>query len=424
MRQSAGRRRSARAALPKIPRISFSEIAKQVRGLPVPVLAGCGVALLLALVLTHHMLRFGITLNGEKMTVWRGTSIEKLLDKGVVDPKPGNLLAVDGTLLEEGAGHRCTATIDGTDAELSAKIHRGAEVSITDGGDATEEYTSKEEVIPHGTSDASREFDAYWGGSIHLLSDGKDGKLEKRTGKVSGVTVEEVLEPAEDAGYSIYSAHPEEKVVALTFDDGPWDTTTDQILDILKENNAKATFFTIGSQIAGHEDQVRRAHEQGCQVCTHSWDHAEGSGQGVNLTYMSADEQVNEITKGYAAIAEVLGEEPSHVTRCPGGNFYGEMVNTLWPYIDAEIGWDVDTEDWSLPGADHIAEMILSVQSGNVVLMHDGGGDRSQTVEALRTALPQLVEEGYKFVTIDELLAYGRGNTSTMVGADGVVSVS
>lgn len=405
-------------------RVPLSVRLKQLRELPVPVLAGCGVALLLVLVLAHHALRFGITLNGERATVWRGTSIEKLLDKGLVDPKPGNLLAVDGTLLEEGAGYRCTALIDGTDAELTAKIHRGAEVTITDGGDATEEYTSKEEVIPHGTSDASREFDAYWGGSIHLLSDGKDGKLEKRTGKISGVTVEEVIEPAEDAGYSIYTAHPDEKVVALTFDDGPWDSTTDQILDILQENNAKATFFTIGSQIAGHEEQIRRENELGCQVCTHSWDHAEGSGQGVNLTFMSAEEQVNEITKGYAAIADVLGEEPSHVTRCPGGNFYGEMVDTLWPYIDAEIGWDVDTEDWSLPGSDYISEMILSVQPGQVILMHDGGGDRTQTVEALRTALPQLVEQGYKFITIDELLAYGKGNTSATTGADGVVSVS
>ena len=83
--------------------------------------------------------------------------------------------------------------------------------------------------------------------------------------------------------------------------------------------------------------------------------------------------------------------------------------------MDAEIGWDVDTEDWRLPGADAIASRILSVQPGQVILMHDGGGDRSQTVEGLRIALPQLVEQGYSFVTVDELIAYG--------APDGVIDV-
>jgi peptidoglycan/xylan/chitin deacetylase (PgdA/CDA1 family) len=122
---------------------------------------------------------------------------------------------------------------------------------------------------------------------------------------------------------------------------------------------------------------------------------------------MSTEEQIQEIQKGYQAIADVLGEEPSHVIRAPGGNFYGDIVKTLWPYVDVEVGWDIDTEDWKRPGAEAIAQAILSVQPGQVILMHDGGGDRSQTVEALGTALPQLVEQGYSFVTINELLQYG-----------------
>ena len=74
--------------------------------------------------------------------------------------------------------------------------------------------------------------------------------------------------------------------------------------------------------------------------------------------------------------------------------------------MPGEIGWNVDTEDWRRPGAEAIAQRLLSVKPGDVVLMHDGGGDRSQTIEALKIALPQLVEEGYKFVTIDQLIAY------------------
>ncbi len=392
--------------------------------LPMPVIAGACALLLVLVLLVHHSLRLGILVNGEKATIWRGTSIEKLLDKKVVEPTPGNLVAVDGSLITEGEGERCTATIDGTAvSDLKTKIHRGADVQISDGGNITEDFTTAKETIKHGTVDDSREFEAYWFGSIHLLSDGHDGTLAKRTGKISGITVSEVEDPAVDAGYTIYTAKPDDKVIALTFDDGPWPETTDQILDILEENGAKATFFTIGEQIPEYPDPVRRANQLGCQVCTHTWDHAAGSGGGTSIAVMTSQEQIDEVQKGYQAIADVLGVEPAHIMRAPGGNFYGSVIDTLWPYVDAEIGWDVDTEDWRMPGSDAIAEMIESAQSGQVVLMHDGGGDRTQTVEALRMALPKLKEQGYQFVTISELLEYGRPNTSAST-EDGVISVS
>ena len=225
---------------------------------------------------------------------------------------------------------------------------------------------------------------------------------------MSGITVTEQTKDPVDSGYRIYNANVgEDKVVALTFDDGPWPETTAQILDVLEANGAKATFFTIGEQISYNTDLVQREHSIGCQVCTHTWDHASGSGQGVNITYMSADEQINEVQRGYEAIKEALGEEPSHVLRAPGGNYYGDAIANLEPYVDAEIGWNVDTEDWQRPGADVIYERIMSVQPGQVVLMHDGGGDRTQTVEAVSRAVPELIAQGYRLVTIDELLSYG-----------------
>ena len=179
------------------------------------------------------------------------------------------------------------------------------------------------------------------------------------------------------------------------------------MLNVLEQNNAKATFFTIGSQIASTPAPLKRAKEMGCQVCTHTWDHAAGSGEGVSINKMGADEQVQEVQKGYAAIKDVLGEEPAHILRAPGGNFFGDSISILWDYVDAEIGWDVDTEDWKRPGTEAIYNMIMSAKPGQVVLMHDGGGDRSQTVEALKQALPKLAEQGYKFITVDELLSYG-----------------
>lgn len=92
--------------------------------------------------------------------------------------------------------------------------------------------------------------------------------------------------------------------------------------------------------------------------------------------------------------------------RTPGGNFNESTALNLKPLVSAEIGWNIDTEDWRRPGAEAIAEKIKQAKNGSIILMHDGGGDRSQTVEALRIALPYLKEQGFRFVTIDELLAY------------------
>ena len=106
------------------------------------------------------------------------------------------------------------------------------------------------------------------------------------------------------------------------------------------------------------------------------------------------------------AITDVLGGEASRVVRMPGGNLSEEMVLNLQPYIDYEIGWNIDTQDWTLPGAEAIYQEMISVDPGDIVLCHDGGGDRSQTVEALRRAIPYLKSKGFTFLTMDEMLEY------------------
>ncbi len=359
--------------------------------------------------------RFDVTVNGEKVTVGGGSTIQTLLDKKVVNPTPGDLLDVEGSLLEEGKGEVCAATINGNQASTDTKLEANCVVEIGDGNDLTEDADVSEKPIEHKSNEGDRSFEAYWYGSIHLLSDGEDGVETVKTGKISGKSVSEVTKEPIDTGYRIYTAQPEDKVIALTFDDGPWPDTTNDILDVLEKYDAKATFFTIGDQIAANKDAVKRAHEMGCQICTHTWDHAAGSGGGTSLAKMSATEQVQEIKKGYQGIADVLGEEPKHVLRAPGGNFFGDVIKNVWDVVDAEIGWDVDTEDWRRPGTESILNMILSVKSGQVVLMHDGGGDRAQTVEALKQAMPTLVEKGFKFITIDELLAYGLPSSKSSI---------
>ena len=92
--------------------------------------------------------------------------------------------------------------------------------------------------------------------------------------------------------------------------------------------------------------------------------------------------------------------------RAPGGNFPTEVWSNVEDLVVADIGWDVDTTDWKRPEASRIAAELMRVTPGDIVLMHDGGGNRKNTIEGLRIALPKLVQDGWKFVTIDELMKY------------------
>ncbi len=345
--------------------------------------------------------QFEVSVNGMTRTLERGTTIDDIIAEGIVSPVAGDLIAVDNSVITEGAGDRFSAMLNDVETnDGTTRLHKDDVIQVSDGKDIMEEYSVEEVTVEPGQA-----VDGI--GSIHHYVKGVQGKTEVRTGATSGLTVETIITPVSDAMYKSYNADVgADKAIALTFDDGPWPETTDQVLDILKEHGAKATFFTIGQQIDDYPEATKRIVDEGHQLCTHTWDHADGSGQGVNLTYMTAEEQVAEITKGYDAIKAITGQEASRVIRAPGGNYSGDIIWTLEPYVDAEIGWNVDTQDWARPGADAIAAAILSAEPGDVILMHDGGGDRSQTVAALRIALPQLVERGYKFVTMDELIAY------------------
>lgn len=354
-----------------------------------------------------------VTLNGDQVTISGAErSVGGLLDNNVVSVTPGNYVAVDGSTIRQGEGTRCTAKVNGNDTDdMGMHLNGGDKIEISNGTDITEPYTDSEpQTLPHKT-------ELKGVGAVHLYSNNaQDGEQVTRTGKESGITATVTTKEPIDNIVQYYNVNSNgDKVIALTFDDGPWDKQTDEILDILEQNDAKATFFTVGQCISGHEKELQRAASVGCEIGTHTWDHAEGSGQGVSLIKMSTDERKQEVQKGLEAIKNATGQEASTIFRCPGGNFDTSVATDLEGIVTAEIGWNVDTTDWKKPGADVIAQRIQSAGPGNIILMHDGGGDRSQTIEGLRQALPKLKEQGYSFITVQELLEkypYQEGQTN------------
>lgn len=345
-----------------------------------------------------------VTVDGSQQDIRGSKDLNALLASGI-SSQPGDLLAVDGSLITEGGGYPITAIVDGEMiTDYSKKLDDGANIKLSRGADIvepsrTEERTTDPEPEEKGT------------GPVHRVSqEGSQGRERVIVGEISGTTiVDKVLEEGSPRTYAKqYVDTGGKKVIALTFDDGPLPEYTNQILDILRDNEAKGTFFTLGTRIdeEGGADCIKRAASEGHQLCTHTFDHAAGSGQGVNLSYMSPEEQREEIQKGQEAISNVTGQEASKVFRSPGGNFPLEVWRNVEDLVSSEIGWNIDTTDWKKPGAAAIEEALLSASPGDIILMHDGGGDRQQTVDALRSALPQLKEDDFSFVTIDELLQY------------------
>lgn len=184
------------------------------------------------------------------------------------------------------------------------------------------------------------------------------------------------------------------KVVALTFDDGPA-PLTGPILDVLRRERAPATFFLIGQQVAGGSALVKRMLAEGHMVAGHSWNHANLSSGGLLAS--------GQISSTATAIQRATGFRPC-LFRAPYGAVSGALIGTARGLGETTIQWDVDTNDWQLPGAGTIAARALRATSGSIVLMHDGGGPRAQTLAALPGIIRGLRARGYGFVTVTELL--------------------
>jgi peptidoglycan/xylan/chitin deacetylase (PgdA/CDA1 family) len=182
----------------------------------------------------------------------------------------------------------------------------------------------------------------------------------------------------------------ERKIVALTFDDGPSEYTPG-FLSVLHQKRVHGTFFEIGQEMAGRESTMRQILREGNEIGNHTMHHTE--------------------YPGYANIAPVtsLIEAATHFRPClfrpPGGAVNSSVIAAAGTDGLRTITWDVDPADWSTPGSAAVYSRIVgATQPGSIILMHDGGGDRSGTLAALPSIIDTLRARGYRFDTVTELL--------------------
>ncbi|SFJ70211.1 Peptidoglycan/xylan/chitin deacetylase, PgdA/CDA1 family [Paenibacillus sp. UNC496MF] len=189
------------------------------------------------------------------------------------------------------------------------------------------------------------------------------------------------------------------KAVAITFDDGPNALYTRQTADLFNAAGGKATFFMLGEKIGEMPDFVRRIHEEGHEIGNHSYSHP-------FLTKISGDEVRAELERTDKRIEQATGSRPA-VFRAPYLDANEETAAIADRFGYRSIGAvNLDTRDWETPGVEYIlAHTRDTVRDGAILLFHDGAGDRSQTMEAIRILIGELTEQGYELVTVSELLS-------------------
>jgi peptidoglycan/xylan/chitin deacetylase (PgdA/CDA1 family) len=199
--------------------------------------------------------------------------------------------------------------------------------------------------------------------------------------------------PAADPGQPLYYINDGPRAIALTIDDGPSPVYTPQILRLLATYRVTASFSMIGVQVDEYPAIARDVAAAGHLIMNHTWQH-------LNLPALAVPAAISQIDRATEAIHRATSRVPAYF-RAPYGTWSGPVLQHCQKAGLTPVDWSVDPRDWARPGTSYIIDNILgNTRTGSIILEHDGGGDRSQTVAALGYVIPRLLDAGYHFRAI------------------------
>lgn len=208
---------------------------------------------------------------------------------------------------------------------------------------------------------------------------------------------ESIIEVSRNNSDSLYiDGRSTEKLVALTFDDGPDSKVTPKILNILRENNIKASFFFIGERVEVYPGVVKQTFDEGNLVLSHSYTHPQ-------FTKISESEIKKEITSTENAISKAINKKPA-IIRPPYGDINDFAISICNAMQYKIVIWSIDSLDWAGDSEDNIVKNVVdNIRPGDIILMHSNE-DKAKDVNVLPIIIAQLKEKGYRFATLDEML--------------------
>ncbi|MBV9412476.1 MAG: polysaccharide deacetylase family protein [Acidimicrobiia bacterium] len=313
-------------------------------------------------------------------TVWvagHNPTVASALAAARVRPRDGVLYSVVTHRALDLHAAPAKVLLDNAVAKPSERVKAGDRITIVGGTDSTEKIVARR-VQGLGPGLPAVE-DRIWVSGA--------GTEEAQVGEKSGEIVSRV------GGAPVAApAHVETgMVVALTFDDGPDPRWTPEVLRVLQAENVKATFCTIGYLAQRHPELVKAEFDAGMTICDHSMHHI------LNLPSRPHSQIVDEVLQAADVIRNITGENPLFY-RPPGGNLSQDVIDTAHQRGLRVLKWGVDPKDYTKPPAAVIlARIEAKVGPGSVILMHDGGGDRSQTVGMLKHLIDDLKARGFTF---------------------------
>ncbi|MDQ1695098.1 MAG: hypothetical protein QOJ03_451, partial [Frankiaceae bacterium] len=316
-----------------------------------------------------------LTVNGSPVPAFDNDTVASALQAAGITLQPGHYLSVVQHRRLGGDGRPGRIYVDRQPATLTSPVTAGDAVLVEAGQDRVE--PTETVVLRIGPAVPSA-----------LYVGGRPGIMRVTRGSLSHEVVASRVLRRPTVGHLVRPG-----AVALTFDDGPALGWTPQVLKMLARHHVKATFCLIGRQAAAHPRLVRAIARAGHALCDHTWDH------DLDLRKRPKAQIGLDIHRGARAIIRATHGVAPTFFRAPGGNWSPTLERLARKQGMTSLKWTVDPRDWSRPGRHSILRTVYAeLRPGGVILMHDGGGNRSQTIAALRVLLHRLPRIGYHFV--------------------------